>query len=83
MDSEKFSKIEVLHNDACQRSVPGYIDPESGLFVMTAVYLKNRGFCCGNACRHCPYIGTPAQHPDRSSNATKRDSGIQTSRWRK
>jgi len=28
---------------------------ENGKFVFTELYLKNRGFCCNNACRHCPY----------------------------
>jgi len=23
--------------------------------VFTAKYLYNRGFCCNNSCRHCPY----------------------------
>ena len=33
-----------------------YLDPESGLFVLTEAYLKKRGFCCQNGCRHCPYV---------------------------
>ena len=28
---------------------------ENGLFVFTAAYHLKRGYCCGNACRHCPY----------------------------
>ncbi|MEL7121134.1 MAG: DUF5522 domain-containing protein [Bacteroidota bacterium] len=28
---------------------------EDGKYVFTAHYLKNRGFCCSNGCRHCPY----------------------------
>lgn len=28
---------------------------ENGLLVFTAAYLLKRGYCCGNACRHCPY----------------------------
>lgn len=28
---------------------------ENGLLVMTAHYLKRRGYCCGNGCRHCPW----------------------------
>lgn len=28
---------------------------ENGLMVLTAHFLKNRGYCCGNGCRHCPY----------------------------
>jgi hypothetical protein len=31
---------------------------ENGLLVFTAYYLQQRGFCCGNACRNCPYLGT-------------------------
>lgn len=31
-----------------------YLD-ESGLMVFTAQYLKRRGYCCENGCRHCPY----------------------------
>jgi Family of unknown function (DUF5522) len=23
--------------------------------VLTARYLADRGWCCGNGCRHCPY----------------------------
>jgi hypothetical protein len=28
---------------------------ENGLMVFTAEYLRNRGYCCTNGCRHCPY----------------------------
>ena len=28
---------------------------ENGLMVLTAKFLKDRGYCCGNICRHCPY----------------------------
>jgi hypothetical protein len=28
---------------------------ENGLMVLTAEYLRRRGYCCGNICRHCPY----------------------------
>jgi hypothetical protein len=31
-----------------------YID-KGGLLVFTAKYLLERGYCCGNGCRHCPY----------------------------
>ena len=35
-----------------------YIDT-SGLLVMTESFLKKRGFCCKNNCRHCPYREKP------------------------
>lgn len=28
---------------------------ENGYRVMTEQYLMNRGYCCSNGCRHCPY----------------------------
>ena len=28
---------------------------ENGLMVLTAHFLKRRGYCCKNGCRHCPY----------------------------
>ena len=46
--------VEV-HREACRRNEEYYIDPESGLLVFSAIYLKNRGYCCESGCRHCPY----------------------------
>jgi uncharacterized protein DUF5522 len=34
----------------------GYLDPRTGLFVLTAGFLAARGTCCGRGCRHCPYL---------------------------
>lgn len=31
-----------------------YMDKQ-GRLVMTARYLLDRGYCCENGCRHCPY----------------------------
>lgn len=28
---------------------------EGGLMVLTAEFLRKRGYCCSNECRHCPY----------------------------
>lgn len=28
---------------------------DSGLMVITEKYHFQRGFCCGNSCRHCPF----------------------------
>ena len=43
------------HEDAVARGDDGYIDPDTGLYVMTATYLRERDYCCGSGCRHCPY----------------------------
>jgi hypothetical protein len=46
---------------------------ERGLFVFTAHYLKERGYCCRSGCRHCPYGYLPpsqdrAPPPDDASS---------------
>lgn len=28
---------------------------EEGKMVLTEQFLKDRGYCCGQKCRHCPY----------------------------
>jgi len=33
-----------------------YVDPVTGLSVLTAQYLADRGYCCERGCRHCPYV---------------------------
>jgi hypothetical protein len=47
------------HDRAVARGEAGYIDPVTGLFVMTAAWLAGRGSCCGQGCRHCPYPAEP------------------------
>jgi len=29
---------------------------KDGYRIMTASFLKNRGYCCGNGCKNCPYF---------------------------
>lgn len=38
-----------------------YFD-DDGLMVLTADYLKKRGYCCENSCRHCPYDNHESQN---------------------
>ncbi len=38
-----------------QEHIDYYMDPK-GYRVMTEKFLKERGYCCGNGCRHCPYF---------------------------
>jgi len=49
--------VLAAHRAALASGAPGYIDPVSGLWVMTAGYLAERGTCCQSLCRHCPYVG--------------------------
>ena len=32
-----------------------YYYTDSGLMVFTEEYHKQRGYCCGNGCKHCPF----------------------------
>ena len=48
--------IRAAHAEAEACGASGYTDPDSQLFVLTAAFLKKRGCCCGNGCRHCPYV---------------------------
>lgn len=46
---------KAAHDRAVANGFEFYTDPDTGLMVMTELYLKNRGYCCKNDCRHCPY----------------------------
>ena len=39
---------------------------EEGLIVFTEKYLRERGYCCGNGCKHCPYKYENVPEPKRS-----------------
>lgn len=47
--------IEELHRSACQLRRNTYVDPLTGYQVITEYAHLQRGKCCGNNCRHCPY----------------------------
>jgi hypothetical protein len=55
-DHPRRDEIVEAHARALAAGEAGYPDPESGLFVLTAGYLAQRGTCCGRGCRHCPYV---------------------------
>jgi hypothetical protein len=57
-DHPRRDEILAAHRAAMADGQPGYLDPETGLFVLTAVYLAGRAECCHSGCRHCPYLGT-------------------------
>ena len=44
---------------------------EQGLMVLTAKYHLERGYCCGNGCRHCPYKYERVSEPRRSELLTQ------------
>jgi hypothetical protein len=49
------AEILAAHSAALAAGQAGYPDPQTGLFVLTAGYLAQRGTCCSRGCRHCPY----------------------------
>ncbi len=46
---------------------------DSGLVVFTAEYLLNRGYCCGNGCKNCPYDYKNVPEPKRTQLLKKRE----------
>jgi hypothetical protein len=42
-----------------------YVNDE-GYVVLTAQYLLERGYCCGNGCLHCPYNYENVPEPRRT-----------------
>ncbi len=56
-DAPHRAAILAAHNRALAAGEPGYLDPVTGLFVLTAAYLAAAGACCDSGCRHCPYVG--------------------------
>jgi hypothetical protein len=55
-DHPRRAEILAAHACALAAEQAGYLDPETGLFVLTAAFLADRGTCCGRGCRHCPYL---------------------------
>lgn len=44
-----------------------------GLIIFTPEYLLQRGYCCGNGCKHCPYDYKNVLEPKRSELLKKRE----------
>ena len=40
---------------------------EQGFVVLTEKYHLDKGFCCGNGCKHCPYEYEAVPEPMRST----------------
>lgn len=53
----RYAQILAAHAAAVAAGIPSYRDPVSGLQVLTAAFLTERGSCCESGCRHCPYVG--------------------------
>lgn len=58
LDADLPGRDEILaaHRAARRAGAPTYPDPVTGYAVMTATFLADRGACCHQGCRHCPYV---------------------------
>jgi hypothetical protein len=52
-----------------------YYINEQGLVVLTEKYHLDRGYCCGNGCRHCPYEYERVPEPKRTELLHRRSAG--------
>ncbi|WP_291908096.1 DUF5522 domain-containing protein [Chitinophaga sp. CB10] len=48
-----------------------------GYMVFTEKYHLERGYCCGNGCRHCPYNYEKVPEPKRTLLLNKRKDNRQ------
>ena len=54
--AKKINKQSAIPKNTTHSDTEGadfYI--ENGLYVFTEKFLLQRGYCCQNGCRHCPY----------------------------
>ncbi|KAJ1963875.1 hypothetical protein GGI12_001778 [Dipsacomyces acuminosporus] len=69
---------KALHEQAVKNGDRTYIDPATGYTVFTELSHADREYCCGNACRHCPYdhenVGKPEQLRQQAREARTRKS---------
>ncbi len=56
LDAPGRDAILAAHEEALVRGEAGYLDPSTGLFVLTAQTLWDQGTCCERGCRHCPWL---------------------------
>lgn len=43
-----------------------YYYNEAGYIVLTEKFHLNKGYCCGNGCKHCPYNYEKVPEPKRT-----------------
>jgi hypothetical protein len=56
LDTPHREQLLQAHEQAMAAGQSMYVDPVTGLSVLTARFLADRGWCCGRGCRHCPYV---------------------------
>lgn len=53
---------------------------EEGYIVLTEKYHLEKGFCCGNGCKHCPYNYQNVPEPRRTALRNKKDELLKSNR---
>ena len=46
---------QITKKEKPKKLLPSDFYMEDGRIVFTADYLRHRGYCCNNNCRHCPF----------------------------
>ena len=54
-----------------------YYFNEEGLVVLTEAYHLQRGYCCSNGCRHCPFNYENVPEPKKSELLEERKNRTQ------
>jgi len=60
------------------READDYYFNHDGFVVFTAKYLLERGYCCGNGCKNCPYDYKAVPEPKRSKLLAERNKNEST-----
>lgn len=70
--------VEELHRLAVLRGEFTYTVPSTGFMVFTELAHLNRGKCCGNKCRHCPfgYVNVPVKQSARTNNKSDKSNVV-------
>jgi len=72
-DDKENKKMDASEDEKWNSGEERYYN-ENGFIVFTEAYLLERGYCCGNGCRHCPYDYKAVPEPRRSQLLEKRKS---------
>jgi Family of unknown function (DUF5522) len=58
-----------------------YYYNEEGYIVLTEKYHLEKGYCCGNGCKHCPYDFDNVPEPKRSNLQKARINGKESNSY--
>ena len=65
-----------MKDDELIEGIHYYIN-ENGLIVLTEQYHREKGYCCGMGCLHCPYQYENVPEPQRSILLKKKKGILQ------